>query len=163
MQFYMMKNADCSWKKKLCLNYQKYKTFELSKFIFISKDKCEQHGRSAGREKRLELPLLFFGNRKKCPDFGGDALILFNIKLNFLFKMRALEGTLTWKRTFLKLVRILLLWESCKILFQKKSFLTIFISFLRPYLTYGDIIYYQPNSWNFYHKIEYIQYKAALE
>ena len=95
MQFYMMKNADCSWKKKLCLNYQKYKTFKLSKFIFISKDKCEQHGRSAGREKRLELPLLFFGNRKNSPDFGGDALILFNIKLNFLFKMRALEGTLT--------------------------------------------------------------------
>ena len=95
MQFYMMKNADCSWKKKLCLNYQKYKTFKLSKFIFISKDKCEQHGRSAGSEKRLELPLLFFGNRKNSPDFGGDALILFNIKLNFLFKMRALEGTLT--------------------------------------------------------------------
>ena len=44
----------------------------------------------------------------------------------------------------------------------KGRFLAIYISFIRPYLDYCDDIYYQPNSWNFHHKIEFIQYKASL-
>lgn len=45
---------------------------------------------------------------------------------------------------------------------SKKSPLTIYISFIRSYLNYGDIIYCQPNNCSFCHKIESIQYKVAL-
>ena len=77
--------------KRRCLNYQKYKAWKLSKFIFFSKDKCEKLGRSTGSVERVEPPLLFFGNRKKNPDLERDALILFIYELNFSFKMRLHE------------------------------------------------------------------------
>ena len=40
--------------------------------------------------------------------------------------------------------------------------LTIYKSFIRPHLDYGDIIYGQPNNGSFCQKIESIQYQAAL-
>ena len=45
---------------------------------------------------------------------------------------------------------------------SKNSLLTIYKSFIRPYLDYCDIIYDQPNNESFYTKIERIQYNAAL-
>ena len=42
------------------------------------------------------------------------------------------------------------------------SLLTIYKSFVRPHLDYGDVIYDQPNNQNFADKIEKIQYDAAL-
>ena len=44
----------------------------------------------------------------------------------------------------------------------RNSLLTIYKSFVRPYLDYCDIIYDQPNNESFYTKIERIQYNAAL-
>ena len=44
----------------------------------------------------------------------------------------------------------------------RHSLVTIYKSFVRPHLDYGDIIYDQPNNENFLQKIERIQYKAAL-
>ena len=44
----------------------------------------------------------------------------------------------------------------------RKSLITIYNSFLRPLIDYGDIIYDQPNSDSFFEKLESIQYKAAL-
>ena len=40
--------------------------------------------------------------------------------------------------------------------------ITIYKSFVRPHLYYGDIIYDQPNNESFTQKIERIQYKASL-
>ena len=43
----------------------------------------------------------------------------------------------------------------------RNSLLTIYKSFIRPLLDYGDIIYHQPNNGSFCQKIESIQYQAA--
>ena len=42
------------------------------------------------------------------------------------------------------------------------SLITIYKSFVKPHLDYGDIIYEQPNKESFNQKIERIQYNAAL-
>ena len=42
------------------------------------------------------------------------------------------------------------------------SLLTIFKSFIRPHLDYGDILYDKPNNENFQNKIEEVQYRACL-
>ena len=44
----------------------------------------------------------------------------------------------------------------------RHSLITIYKSFVRPHLDYGDIIYDQPNNETFTQKIERIQYNAAL-
>ena len=44
----------------------------------------------------------------------------------------------------------------------RKSLITIYKSFLRPLVDYGDIIYDQPNNESFCEKLESIQYNAAL-
>ena len=42
------------------------------------------------------------------------------------------------------------------------SFSTIYKSFVRPHLDYGDVIYKQPNNSSLSEKIESVQYKAVL-
>ena len=42
------------------------------------------------------------------------------------------------------------------------SLVTIYKSFIRPYLDYGDVIYDQPNDDSFSYKIEQLQYKVCL-
>ena len=44
----------------------------------------------------------------------------------------------------------------------RHSLITIYKSFVRPHLDYGDIIYDKPNNETFTQKIERIQYNAAL-
>ena len=44
----------------------------------------------------------------------------------------------------------------------RQSLLTIYKSFIRPHLDYGDIIFYQPNNESFCNLIEKFQYNAAL-
>ena len=44
----------------------------------------------------------------------------------------------------------------------RDSFVTIYKSFIRPHLDYGDVIYDQPNNDSFSDKIEQLQYKACL-
>ena len=44
----------------------------------------------------------------------------------------------------------------------RKTLLTIYKSFVRPHLDYGDIIYDQPNNENFCNKLETVQYNATL-
>ena len=45
---------------------------------------------------------------------------------------------------------------------SRKSFLTIFKSFVRPILDYGDIIYDKTHKGSFIEKIERLQYNACL-
>ena len=42
------------------------------------------------------------------------------------------------------------------------SLVTIYKSFIRPHLDYGDVVYDQPNNDSFCDKIEQLQYKACL-
>ena len=44
----------------------------------------------------------------------------------------------------------------------RDALLTIYKSFVRPHLDYGDIIYDQPQNESFCNKLESIQYNAAL-
>ena len=52
----------------------------------------------------------------------------------------------------------------CKLahILPRQSLLTIYKSFIRPHLDYGDIVYDQPNNENFCNTIEKVQYNAAL-
>ena len=45
---------------------------------------------------------------------------------------------------------------------QRKALLTIYKSFVRPHLNYGDILYDKPENQNFENKFEKVQYKACL-
>ena len=45
---------------------------------------------------------------------------------------------------------------------SRKTFLTIYKSFVRPNLDYADIIYHKPFNESFKTKIEMIQYRAVL-
>ena len=44
----------------------------------------------------------------------------------------------------------------------RSSLLTIYKSFIRPHLEYGDILYDKPDNESFQNKIEKVQYKACL-
>ena len=44
----------------------------------------------------------------------------------------------------------------------RKSLITIYKSFVRPHLDYGDLIYDQPNNESFCQQIESVQYNASL-
>ena len=48
------------------------------------------------------------------------------------------------------------------LLLPRSSLLTIYKSFVRPHLGYGDVIYDQPNNSHLSDKIETVQYNAAL-
>ena len=47
-------------------------------------------------------------------------------------------------------------------LLPRESLITIYKSFVRPHIDYGDIIYDQPNNEHFCNMIERLQYNAAL-
>ena len=44
----------------------------------------------------------------------------------------------------------------------RNALLTIYKSFVRPHLDYGDILYDKPNSANFQNKLEKVQHRACL-
>ena len=44
----------------------------------------------------------------------------------------------------------------------RKALLTLYKSFVRPHLDYGDIIYDQPNNESFCNKLETVQYSPAM-
>ena len=44
----------------------------------------------------------------------------------------------------------------------RKSLITIYKSFVRPQLDYGDLIYDQPSNESFCQQIESVQYNASL-
>ena len=48
------------------------------------------------------------------------------------------------------------------LLLPRSSLLTIYKSFVRPHLDYGDVNYDQPNNSRLSDKIESVQYNAAL-
>ena len=49
-----------------------------------------------------------------------------------------------------------------KLLLPRVVLITLYKSFIRPYLDYGDIIYEQAFNSSFYEKLESIQYNASL-
>ena len=55
-----------------------------------------------------------------------------------------------------------MLLKSLNNLIPRKALLTIYKSFIRPYLDYGDVVSDQSNNESLYQTIESVQYKAVL-
>ena len=52
--------------------------------------------------------------------------------------------------------------KSLSSILHQQALLTIYKSFIKPHLDYGDVIYDQPNNESLCQTIESVQYKAAL-
>ena len=52
--------------------------------------------------------------------------------------------------------------KSLKTILPRQALLSIYKSFIRPHLDYGDVMYDQPNNESLCQTIESVQYKAAL-
>ena len=62
----------------------------------------------------------------------------------------------------IKTVKGISLIKNLNVTLPRSSLLTIYKSFTRPHLDYGDVIYDQPNNDKLSEKIESIQYNATL-
>ena len=78
---------------------------------------------------------------------------MLNEKLNF--KQHVDSATLKMKKSISAIKKI-------RHSLPRKSLLTIYKTFLRPLIDYGDIIYNQPQNESFCSEIESVQYKAAI-
>ena len=75
------------------------------------------------------------------------------MKLNFKLHIKEkISKALKWICIIKKLSNVL----------PRKSLITIYKSFVRPHLDYGDLIYDQPNTERFCQQIESAQYNASL-
>mgnify|MGYP001793799177 FL=1 len=106
--------------------------------------------------KRAEVnhSALNFNNIPVCKTSSQKHLgLILDEKLNFKEHLQVKIGKFNKGVGLLKKLHNLL---------PRKALLTIYKSFLRPHLDYGDIIYDQPNNESFCQKLESLQYNAAL-
>ena len=99
-------------------------------------------------------PSIYFNNKsvKQVPSQKHLGLILDN-KLNF---QEHLQNILNKVNKTIGLLRKL------QNILPREPLLTIYKSFVRPHLDYGDVIYDQHYNNSFHQKLESIQYNAAL-
>ena len=88
----------------------------------------------------------------KCPH-PNDLRTVLDSKLNFCAHVD--QKIKKWNR-IIGLIRRL------SITLPRNALLTIYKSFVRPHLGYGDILYDKPNNENFQNKLEKVQYRACL-
>ena len=79
--------------------------------------------------------------------------VYLGMKLNFKLHI---------KEKSLKAMKEICIIKKLSSLLPRKSLITIYKSFVRPHLDYGDLIYYQPNNESFCQQIESVQYNASL-
>ena len=98
----------------------------------------------------------------------NDPGLMFNnniVNLAIIHKHLGMIFEVKLRRTFKDCQKIIktvgLLWKSQGIL-PRTSFITIYKSFVRPHLDYGDIIYYQTFNESVHQRIESIPYNAAI-
>ena len=91
-------------------------------------------------------------NFSKCP-YQKHLGIVLDSKLNFNAHV---------DQRIKKCNRIIDLIRRLSINLPQKASLTIYKSFVRPHLNYGDILYDKPNNENFQNKSENVQYRACL-
>ena len=83
---------------------------------------------------------------------------------------RYLELTLDEKLSFTncisdkinKMLKVVGLLRKLSALLPRQNLFTIYKSFIRPHLDYGDVIYDQPHNESLTNRIESVQYKAVL-
>ena len=102
----------------------------------------------------LSHPPIKFNNNNisKCPH-QKHLGIVFDSKLNFKAHV---------DQKIKKCNRMIGLIRRLSINLPRNALLTIYKSFVRPHLDYGDILYDKPNNENFQNKLEKVQYTACL-
>ena len=109
---------------------------------------------SSRKMTKSSHPQVFFNDIPvSCVNFQKRLGIYLEEKLNFNHHIK--EKMTKAMKVIGVITRLskMLLWH---------SLLTIYKSFVRPHLDYGDILYDQPNNKSFCQKIETVQYNAAL-
>ena len=102
----------------------------------------------------LSHPPIKFNNNdiSKCPHQKHLEIVL-DSKLNFNAHV---------DQKIKKCNRIIGLIRRLSINLPRNALLTIYKSFVRPHLDYGDILYDKPNNENFQNKLAKVQYRACL-
>ena len=102
----------------------------------------------------LSHPLIKFNNDgiSKCPHQKHLGIVL-DSKLNFSAHV---------DQKIKKCNRIIGLIRRLSVTLPRNALLTIYKTFVRPHLDYGDILYDKPNNENFQNKLEKVQYRACL-
>ena len=102
----------------------------------------------------LSHPPIKFNNNdiSKCPHQKHLGIVL-DSKLNFIAHV---------DQKIKKCNRIIGLIRRLSISLPRNVLLTIYKSFVRPHLDYGDILYDKPDNENFQNKLEKVQYRACF-
>ena len=106
------------------------------------------------KHNKSNHPDLYFNHLKveKVP-IHKHLGVLFDEKLNFDSHIKSITDKVTKSICILRKLRLSV---------PRHSLITIYKSFIRSHLEYGDLIYDQPNNAAFSNKLESIQYNAAL-
>ena len=117
---------------------------------------------------RISLgPLLFLVYINDLPDgltlickiFADDTSLFSNVFKRNEFNI-ALEKISQWAYQWCN--NLIGLMKRLSINLPRNALLTIYKSFIRPHLDYGDILYDNPNNENFQSKLQKVQYRACL-
>ena len=105
-------------------------------------------------QKNSHPPSIYFNNNSKEQVSSQKHLaMILDATLNF---QEQIKNLLT------KVNKTIGLLQKLQNILPRESLLTIFKSFVRPHLDYGDVIYDQSFNNTFHQKMESIQYNAAL-
>ena len=116
--------------------------------------KQAQEVTSSCKLQKISHPSIYFNNNPIEQVSSQKHLgMILDAKLNF---QEQIKNLLT------KVNKIIGLLRKLQNILPRGSLLTIFKSFVRPHLDYGDVIYDQSFNNTFHQKMESIQYNAAL-
>ena len=116
--------------------------------------KQAQEVTSSRKLQKISHPSIYFNNNPIEQVSSQKHLgMILDAKLNF---QEQIKNLLT------KVNKIIGLLRKLQNILPRGSLLTIFKSFVRPHLDYGDVIYDQSFNNTFHQKMESIQYNAAL-
>ena len=127
------------------------------KMQFNSDPKKQAHEVSFSRKtssNNLSHPPIKFNkiDISECPDQKHLGIVL-DSKLNFNAHV---DQKIKTRNRIIGLIRRL------SVTLPRNALLTIYKTFVRPHLDYGDILYDKPNNGNFQNKLEKLQYRACL-
>ena len=95
--------------------------------------------------------------------FNGHPVSISNVQKHLgMFLDEKLDFNFHLKEKICKAYRGIGIIKKLQNILDRKSLITMYKSFVRPHLDYGDIVFDQPNNNSFIEKIESVQYNAAL-
>ena len=108
-----------------------------------------QFGKLSTSDRKLFFDILLTRMRNECKHVG----MILDTKLDFSLHLKYVQGKVN------KTIGLLRKFQDT---LPRTLLITIFKSFLRPQLHYGDIIYNRPYNISIHQNIELIQYNVAL-